>query len=328
MQRISLGLWLAVAGAVASFVSLGTDFYVLNPNSKHPYIADAWIGVPHASDLILASALATTVVVILVATNRAPGRGSVVGGIIAAVGAVALAQLLYRIAVPPFACLNYCTSPSNVSVTIQFGLYLAVIGCAAAFVGGLLHMRSAAARQTELHRWAVANQAGASPLLILAAAASVLMVVIGFTVLPFYSNGFSSGSAQDFTGWLAIPKTADQAVLMAGVVVFLAVSAARRRAPLSPGGIGGVIAVAGLLASVRILYRIVDGPFIDSSHQPGTDFAGSVNSGADVHLSAFIALACAVVVFLCGIGQALNFRRDEGGTAPADPQASAAPASR
>lgn len=328
MQRISLGLWLAVAGAVASFVSLGTDWYVLNPNSKSPYIASAWIGVPHASDLVLASALVPTVIVILVAANRAPARGSAVGGIIAAVGAVGLAQLLYRIAIPPFGCLNYCTSAKSPPTTIQFGLYLAVVGCAAAFVGGLLHLRSAAARRAVPHTWAVPNQAGSTPLLSLSAVAAVLMIGIGFTALPFYSNAFSTGPAKDFTAWLAIPKTADQAVLLAGLVVFLVISAARRRAPLAPGAIGAVIAVAGLVAAVRILYRIVDGPFIDSSHQPGTGFAGNVTSTADVHVSAFIALACAAVIVLCGLGQALNYRRVDDGSAPTSPRATPAPASR
>ncbi len=329
MRRISLGLWLAVAGAVASFVSLGTDFYVVNPSSKSPNIVDAWIGLPHASDLVFASALVTTVMVILVASNRAPARGSLVGGAVALVGAIGLGQLLYRIALPPFGgCLSYgdCTS-SKATVTILFGMWLAVAGCAAALVGGLLHVRSSAARETVPHWWATPDQAGSTPLLGLSGVAAVVMFASGFTLLPFYTNGFSSGPAKDWSAWIATPKTADLVLLLAAGVVFLVVSASRRRAPLSPGALGGAIVVAGLVCGVRILYRILDGPFISSSHEPGTTFAGSATSTAEVHVWAFIALAAAVVVVLCGIGQALNFRQETGADARVAGRPSASPVS-
>lgn len=330
MIRISLGLWLAVAGALASLVAVASDFYVVGVGTPNVTIQDAWIGLPHAADLVLASALTTTALVILAGVDRGPMRGRFIGAAVAAVGGIGLAQLIYRGIIPPFGgCLTYgdCGGAQS-NVTLLTGYYIAIAGCAAAVIGGLAHMASQSARRTVAASWAAPRQAGATPLLWVAAAGSVLMIGLGFTVLPFYRNGFSAGPPKDWSAWIAIPKTADLLVLLAASVVFLVISAARRRAPLEPAALGAVIGVAGLLATIRIAFRIVDGPFIDSSHQPGTTFAGSITSSAEVHIWAYVALICAIAVFLSGVAQVVSFREHPAASGsdidhPATPRSSA-----
>ncbi|MDP9023732.1 MAG: hypothetical protein M3N57_13750, partial [Actinomycetota bacterium] len=85
MSRLSIGLWIALAGAVLQFTALGSDFYTWDDNIK-----DAWFGVPHVSALLLASALTSVTLTGLSAANRQPVRGRWVGGLIAVVGLVAM----------------------------------------------------------------------------------------------------------------------------------------------------------------------------------------------------------------------------------------------
>lgn len=117
MQRITPWLWLALAGSVLQVVALvGPDFYMAQGERK-----DAWFGIPHASDLILLSALAAISMFTVTALRRNPVRGRSVGLIVGAVGLLATLQLGYRMVVPPFAgdvpsnpgiigsgCLYYC----------------------------------------------------------------------------------------------------------------------------------------------------------------------------------------------------------------------------
>lgn len=315
MKRISPGLWVAVVGAIASLVAVGSDFYVLNPGGKSPSIVAAWIGLPHASDLVLASALVTSVLVVLVAMDRAPARGKTVGALVAAVGFIALAQLVYRIILPPFGgCLSYWNcSGSKSHVSLLPGIYFGVVGAALALVGGLAHMASRTAADTAPHNPLAERQDGLTPLLGLAAGGAVVMIALGFNFMPFYTNGFSSGPGVDWSAWVAIPKTADLVLVMAGVVVFLAVSAARKRAPVSPAALGAIVAVAGLVSAERIGYRILDSPFVSSANQPGS-FAGGTNTTPNLHIWAFVALAGAIVMVLAGIGQSLSSSEDLGAT--------------
>ncbi|MEJ7795933.1 MAG: hypothetical protein WKF50_10305, partial [Nocardioides sp.] len=105
MQRMSIWLWLAVGGATLQFSALGSNFYVINGKDGGT-TKDAWLGIPHASDLILASAVVTIVALTLSARGRSPVSGRTLGTAVAVVGGLATAQLAYRMAVPPFGCLT------------------------------------------------------------------------------------------------------------------------------------------------------------------------------------------------------------------------------
>ena len=47
MPALTVPLWLALAGALLQFVSLGTDFYLWEGTRQ-----TAWFGVPHTSELL------------------------------------------------------------------------------------------------------------------------------------------------------------------------------------------------------------------------------------------------------------------------------------
>ena len=97
MQGISPALYVALAGAALQFVSLGTDFYLWEGRRQ-----SAWFGVPHASELILLSALVAVVLFALIAAGKSPMSGRKAGLTIGIVGLVATDQLGYRMVAPPF----------------------------------------------------------------------------------------------------------------------------------------------------------------------------------------------------------------------------------
>jgi len=105
VQRISIGLWLAVGGATLQFSALGSNFHVINGRNGGT-TKDAWLNIPHASDPILASAVVTIVALTLSARGRSSMSGRTLGTTVAVVGRLATAQLAYRMAVPPFGCLT------------------------------------------------------------------------------------------------------------------------------------------------------------------------------------------------------------------------------
>lgn len=118
VQHVTGGLGLALAGAILQLGSLGSDFYQAEGEQK-----DAWLGIPHTSDLILLSALVTVALIALTAAGRSPMRGGRVGIAVGIVGLLATFQLGYRMLAPPFgaettasgltaSCLYYC-APSE-----------------------------------------------------------------------------------------------------------------------------------------------------------------------------------------------------------------------
>ncbi len=66
MRHVTGGLGLALAGAILQLGSLGSDFYQAEGEQK-----DAWLGIPHTSDLILLSALVTVALIALTAAGLA-----------------------------------------------------------------------------------------------------------------------------------------------------------------------------------------------------------------------------------------------------------------
>src|SRR5262245_7041990 len=147
MPALSLPLWLALAGAVLQFVSLGTDFYLWQGTRQ-----TAWFGVPHTSELVVLSALVAGGFVALIAANRNPISGRKAGLTIGVVGLLATLQLTYRMIVPPFggrvpehaaiignSCLYYCLPSQAASVELLSGIWMALVGGLMVTIGGFAH---------------------------------------------------------------------------------------------------------------------------------------------------------------------------------------------
>jgi len=88
------------------------------------------------------------------------------------------------------------------------------------------------------------------------------------------------------------------------VVVGLAWTASRGKSPLNPAALGGLIATLGFATAARILYRIIQPPF-NTAGGSSNAAVGSVT----IHLSAYLAVAAAVVVIVAGIVQANTYRQ-------------------
>lgn len=307
MRRITLWLWLALAGAALQFIALFSNFYIVEGQ-----VRDAWFGIPHASDLILLSALVSVGALVLTALGRNPIRGRNAGLAVGVVGLVAALQLGYRMIIPPFGCLMYSCSPSEAAdVTLLPGIWIGLIGCAAAALGGFIHAFSSTARDTPARPWVARTQGAMSPWLGLAALGAVGQFVFGYTFFTFYTvSGFVGQEApRSWGGWIATPHTSSFILALSVVIVGLVVAAARERSPLSPAILGGLIAVLGFAAASRIFYRIIQSPF---SNAGGSETAvGSVA----VNPAAFLSLAAAIAVIAVGIVQAMVNRRASEATA-------------
>lgn len=314
MRRISIFLWVALGGAVLQLIALGSNFYVVGDNRR-----DAWLGVPHTSDLILASAVVTVVMLILVGIDRSPVRGRNVGLIVGAVGVLATAQLVYRMVIPPFGCLQYsCSGSDAADVTLLAGIWIGLAGCVMAAAGGLLHSLTRTAREAPARPFVASRQAGMSPWLGIAALGAVGQFVFGFVGFNFYTVSGFAGQEGTTTwgGWLSIPHTSSLVLLMSAGAVFLVVAAARNRSPLSPSAAGAVIGVLGFVAGARLLFRILESPF--SSAGGSTTQVGAVEVG----IAPFLALASALAVVVAGAVHAAQHREER---APA-PQRAGEPA--
>lgn len=292
MDRISVGLWIALGAAVLQFTALGSDFYEVGEN-----VRDAWFGIPHASDLILLSALTTVVLLGLAAAGRSPVGGRTLGVIVGVVGLVAAAHLAYRMAVPPFkGCLTYnCGFSPKTEVTLLPGIWIGLIGNVGAALGGFIHAASGAAKRTRPNFWVSARQTGMTPWLGIAGLSAALMFVVGFTFMPFYTVPTEGGS-KSWTAWLSIPHTSSLVLLLAAIVVGLVIAAGRGRAPMSPKAVGMTIAVLGFVAGVRTLYRIFVSPFYSG---PAAN-AGFLE-GVQVHTIAYVALGFAILTIVAGL---------------------------
>ena len=269
VQRISIWLWLAVGGATLQFSALGSNFYVINGKNGGT-TKDAWLGIPHASDLILASAVVTIVALTLSARGRSPVSGRTLGTAVAVVGGLATAQLAYRMAVPPFGCLTYnCGATAKSDVTLLAGIWIGLIGCALALIGGLGHALSAAASRTPATPDVSDRQTGMTPWLGLAGLGLVVSFVGPFTFLDAYRvEGFmGSSSSATWGGWLSAPHTSSLVLAATIVGVTLVVAAARRRSLLSPSALGATLAVLGFVIASRELFRMLQPPFSSAGGQ-------------------------------------------------------------
>jgi hypothetical protein len=306
VQRISIWLWLAVGGATLQFSALGSNFYVINGKNGGT-TKDAWLGIPHASDLILASAVVTIVALTLSARGRSPVSGRTLGTAVAVVGGLATAQLAYRMAVPPFGCLTYnCGATAKSDVTLLAGIWIGLIGCALALIGGLGHALSAAASRTPATPDVSDRQTGMTPWLGLAGLGLVVSFVGPFTFLDAYRvEGFmGSSSSATWGGWLSAPHTSSLVLAATIVGVTLVVAAARRRSLLSPSALGATLAVLGFVIASRELFRMLQPPF---SSAGGQDTA----VGTVTILAGFwIGFVAAVVACVAATVQAVLFYRE------------------
>jgi hypothetical protein len=306
VQRISIWLWLAVGGATLQFSALGSNFYVIN-GTNGGTTKDAWLGIPHASDLILASAVVTIVALTLSARGRSPVSGRTLGTAVAVVGGLATAQLAYRMAVPPFGCLTYnCAATAKSDVTLLAGIWIGLVGCALALIGGLGHALSAATSRTPATPDVSDRQTGMTPWLGLAGLGLVVSFVGPFTFLDAYRvEGFmGSSSSATWGGWLSAPHTSSLVLAATIVGVTLVVAAARRRSLLSPSALGATLAVLGFVIASRELFRMLQPPF---SSAGGQDTA----VGAVTILAGFwIGFAAAVVACVAATVQAVVYYRE------------------
>ena len=306
MQRISIWLWLAVVGAALQLSALGSNFYVINGKDGGT-IKDAWLGIPHASDLILASAVVTVVALAVSARGRSPVSGRTLGTAVAVVGGLATAQLAYRMAVPPFGCLTYdCGASAKSDVTLLAGIWIGLIGCALALIGGLGHALSVAASRTPATPEVSDRQTGMTPWLGLAGLGLVVSFVGPFTFLDAYRvEGFmGSSSTATWGGWLSAPHTSSLVLAAMIVGVTLVVAAARRRSLLSPSALGATLAVLGFVIASRELFRMLQPPF---SSAGGQDTA----VGTVTILAGFwIGFVAAVVACVAATVQAFLYYRE------------------
>jgi len=310
MRRITLWLWVALAGALLQIVALfGPDFYFAEGERK-----DAWFGIPHASDLILLSAIVAIGTVVLMVLGRNPLQGRSMGLMVGVVGLLATLQLGYRMIVPPFGgaipansgiigagCLYYCSPSEAAPADLLLGIWLAFLGCLAVVVGGFVYAYSRAAQQAPARPWVVHAQGGMSPWLGLAALGAMGQFVFGYTFFTFYTTPGDNGGEVNWSGWLPTPHTSSLVLLISLLVVGLAWTAARGRSPLDPAALGVAVAVLGLISTYRIFYRIASSPF-------GT-------GGSEIGVAAYLSLAAAILIVVAGIVHAILQRGTAGAAA-------------
>jgi hypothetical protein len=303
MARVSGWLWIALAGTVLLFVSLGTNFYLYEGEAR-----DAWFGVAHASEFLLATGLVTIVLTALMATGRSLVRGRTAGIIIGVMGAYGSLHVVYRMFAPPFefelgnritvlslfdSCLGFCNPAQAADVSLLPGIWIALAGSVAVAIGGFLHAFSARAKVVPANFWRATEQTGMSPWLGLAGLGAVGQWLFGYTVFTFYIVGGET----EWSGWFPTPHTSVMVIWSTLLVVGLVVAASRRRAPMSPAALGGVIALLGFFSGSRILYRMIEPPF------------GGGTAPAEIGIGAFLALASAVVIVVSGAVYAATHRQ-------------------
>lgn len=311
MRRTTVFLWIALGGAILQLISLGSNFYVAGGEVK-----DAWFGIPHTSDLLLASGVVTIVALGLTAWGRMPMRGRLTGLAVGIVGLLATLQLTYRIITPPFGgCLQYgCAfNQANPDIELLVGIWIALAGSVVVTIGGFAHALSRTAADTAGARWAVDRQAGMNPWLGLAGIGAVAQFVFPFTFFDVYSvEGFlGQGGTTSWGGWLSIPHTSSLVLATTVAILALVVAAARGRSPLSPTALGAVIATLGFLAGARILYRLVAPPF-----QTAGGSASEVGTVA-VQWAGYLGVIAAAAVVVAGLAQVLTHREPAGTGEPA-----------
>lgn len=296
-RRLTPLLGVVVLGALLQIAALPTNFYrTLGQNGE---LKDAWFGIPHASDLILVAALVGMVTVALVAADRLPLRGRTMGLLVGTIGLLATAQLVYRMKVPPFGCLQYgCGTTAKVDVDLLTGIYVALAGSVIVTLGGFAYAFSSGGRAAAARPWRAATQTGMTPWLGMSAVGALAMFVFPFTAFTLYEvqGFFGSGQTQPWGGWLSLPHTSSFVLVLALGVVGLVVAAGRERSPLGPRALGITIAVLAFLGGARILYRLFVPPFTSAGG------ASDVRVGdVQILLSGYLGVAAALVAVVAGI---------------------------
>lgn len=313
MHRLSAWSWVALAGTILLVVSLGTNFYIYEGEAR-----DAWLGIAHASEFLLATALVTIVLTALLAAGRSLVRGRTVGLIAGIMGLLGAAHLGYRMVAPPFdfeladrvtilnltdSCLGYCAPSQAADVQLLPGIFIAMAGALLVAVGGFGHALSTRAKGVPANFFVAHRQTGLSPWLGIAGLGAIGQWLFGFTVFTFYLVGMDGGGQRAWSGWFPMPHTSVMVLWSTVLVVGLVQAAARSRAPLSPAALGGVISLLGLFAGTRILYRMIESPF------------GGGTVPTDLGLGAFLSVGSAVVVVVGGAMYALTNRPEPMATA-------------
>lgn len=274
-QYVSPWLWVAAVGAVLQLYAVTSDFYATPDDEGGTRVRDAWFGIPHTSDLILASALVAVVLVALTAADRSPVGGRATGLWIGVVGSLAALQLGYRMVAPPFNlsvegdqtianlfsgdCQFYCppSVAAEAGAELLPGIYVGVVGCVLVALAGFGHALSRRATESPAHPRVADRQVGRNPWLILAAAGAAGAFLIGYTIFPFYTTMNDTGSVT-WSGWLPTPHTSSFVLALAVVAVWLVAAAGRGRSPLGPTALGVTLAVLGFLIAGRIFQRILE----------------------------------------------------------------------
>lgn len=309
MRGITSWLWLALAGCVLQLVGLvGFDFYEHEGGQRE----SAFFGIPHASDLVILSAVVAVGLFAATALGRNPIRGRSVGVVVGVVGLLATLQLGYRMIVPPFSgsigtygwifgggCYFYCPPSQAPPTDLLAGIWIAFAGCLVVMVGGFLHASSRRARQTPAGLRPASVQSGMTPWLGLASLGAVGQWVLGYTFFTFYRTDGPFGE-QFWSGWLPTPHTSSFVSVVTLAVLGLTWLATRRRSPLAPAALGGLVAALGLVSAGQILYRIVEHPFTRGG-------ASIVEIGA----FAYLALFAAALIIVSGIVQAVTYKGTE-----------------
>ncbi|MBA3667718.1 MAG: hypothetical protein H0W65_08345 [Sphingomonas sp.] len=303
MRNITIGLWLVLAGVALQLSSLITNYFSYRGEPQ-----SAWMGLPTTAELILFCAVVAAIAVGLAATRRSPLTGSSTGLLASAAGVIAALQLSYRMIAPPFggevpdhvtilgnSCLFWCLPSQAEPAQILPGAWVALAGCLSVALGGLLHSQSRSAKQTNAVSWVAPIQTGLTPWLSLAALGAVGQLVFGFTFFSFFRTIGRSGTETTWSGWLPMPHTASWIFVTAIVILLLVRAASRRRAPLEPFALGGLIAALAAIASVRIWFRILTPPF-----GPTTQ--------VEILPGAYLSLITALLCLLAAIVHAVRFR--------------------
>lgn len=299
MRKVPPALWVAAVGAVLQIVAIAGNFYELKGAAQ-----SAWFGVPHASDLILASALIALLAVGLTAVDRVPVRARTIGLVVGTVGLLATAQLVYRMEVPPYGCLQFgCGFSAKADVSLLTGIWVALGACVAVTLSGFGYAASTAAKRASIRPIIASEQPGMTPWLGLAAIGVVSMFIFPFTVFTLYTvKGFFGGNATStWGGWLSLPHTSSLILALATIVVGLVIAAARGRSPLAPRALGVTLAALALIGAARILYRIFVDPFSVAGGAENVQ-VGSVTTD----LVGYLGLAGALLAVVAGIRHALD----------------------
>ncbi|MDQ3506682.1 MAG: hypothetical protein M3494_01500 [Actinomycetota bacterium] len=309
MRKITLWLGLTVVGAALQLYAITSDFYIFEGE-----VRDAWFGIPHASDLLVLSALVAVALFVLTAIGRNPISGRGIGLFVGIVGSLATLQLGYRMIVPPFdglvpsnsdiiggGCLFYCLPSQAVDAQLLPGIWIGFIGCLLVAVGGFLHAFSPAARNTQARSWIARSQTGMTPWLGLAALGAIGQFVFGYTFFTFYITPADTGGETYWSGWLPSPHTSSIVLGLTVAVAALAWYASRGKSPLNPMAFGGLIAFLGLLSTYRIFFRIIEPPFGD---------------GADIGFAAYLSLLSAILIIVAGLVHAVTQRATARASAP------------